>query len=117
MRNRYSKLSAAMLIVSASALAEVETGTGAPLQLTLADDQRTVVQVDYEGVTLIGSTKLQEGYGVMALDALYQNELQPNWGRAEVLAGCGSADIVVYKNHQGSEIELIATQVEIDRCE
>ena len=104
---------------SLAAHASHENGTGEPdttINLAQSQDQRTVIQLDYQGVTLLGSTQLEQGYGEATLDAVDATGLRTDWGRAEIVAGCDQADVIVYQLQDGLEVEVLATQVALDGC-
>lgn len=99
--------------------AENEQGTGNPtVQVLTAPDQRVMVQAQEGGYALIGSDWLSQGYGDLVVDAIdaATGELVPGWGRAEVLLGCGVANVLLYRQEQGQWVEVAAVQAPIAVC-
>lgn len=107
-----------LLIALTNAHAESNTGTGVPaIRVAVTEDQRVLVQVSEPQSSVVGSAELQQGYSDLTLDAYnHQGPAQANWGRAEVLMGCGTADVLVYQAVDGQEVEVYAQQVDINAC-
>ena len=107
-----------LLIAMSNAYAESNTGTGTPtIRVAVTEDQRVLVQVSEPQSSVVGSAELQQGYSDLTLDAYnHQGPAQANWGRAEVLMGCGTADVLVYQAVDGQEVEVYAQQVDINAC-
>lgn len=107
-----------LLIALTNAHAESNTGTGVPaIRVAVTENQRVLVQVSEPQSSVVGSAELQQGYSDLTLDAYnHQGPAQANWGRAEVLMGCGTADVLVYQAVDGQEVEVYAQQVDINAC-
>lgn len=100
--------------------AENQEGTGLlSVRLAVDSDQRAVAYATLgRGLAVFGSTQLTDGYGEIALDAvvLHTGKILPRWGRAELVVDCNFADVVLFANRGGGEIELLSTRIPVDGC-
>lgn len=108
-------LSAAL--IANNSFAEIVGGTGTPqIQLQVTEDQRAVLSLSEGPTVAIGSANLEQAYAELPLDAFSTTSSQTDWGKAEVLFGCGVADVLVYQQRNGQWIEVLAEQVITDAC-
>ena len=116
-----------MFCLAGSAYSESNGGSGeptentvttSPLQLAVTDDQRVLIQLSDNQTLISGSAATEQGYGTLVLDAYdsEQGQIQPNWGQAEVLLGCGGADVLVYQNLAGHSIIIASESLAIPLC-
>lgn len=100
------------------ALASNEQGTGrSNLRIVIEDSQRVIIENQTSDGIIIGSTQAIQGYGEMMLDQIHTDgRLSTSWGKAEVLLGCYSADIVIYQLVDESWQELSSIQMPTEVC-
>lgn len=122
MANTHKSTSTYAVCVALSAFvfqanAETVGGSGAPIiELKVTDENRAIVTLN-EGTTLaIGSAALEQGYAELPLDAFNSEITQSDWGKAEVLLGCGVADVLIYQQVDGQWQEHSVQQVSLDIC-
>lgn len=118
MFKRHSLIVAGCILLGSNlAYGDTAGGTGEPrIQLHITSDQRAILSLS-EGQTLaIGSANLQQGYAELPLDVFSATSSQTDWGKAEVLFGCGVADVLVYQQRNGQWVEVLAEQLVTDTC-
>lgn len=119
MSKPYALFSVTCLLLGASpsVFGDTAGGSGEPrIQLQVTADQRALLSLSEDQTLAVGSAQLNQGYAELPLDAFGSQSSQNNWGRAEVLLGCGVADVLIYQRVDGYLQEHIAIQLTVNMC-
>ena len=107
----------ASLLITKVAMAVGEQGTGEDLVISIDANERIILHTQQDNSQLIGSQANQNGYVEIALDAVENGVLIPNWGKAEVVLYCNSADVRIMQTQEdGLSEEVLIDRVHIEYC-
>lgn len=109
------------LLYGVNAAAENEEGTGGDscqcvIGFGAGTNGSLVIQVDDGKTQAIGRGVNQAGFSEVTLDGMNEKGLVVDWGKAEVLASCNLADVVLYQKVDDGYKEILATQITTDYC-
>ena len=100
-----------------SGLLENQEGTGLAFHISVDNNQRIIFNANADTLQALGSGFTQQHYAEIIVDAISNQQITPSWGKAEVLLGCGIADVILYQAVGAEWVEVAVTQVVIDYCQ
>ncbi|MCG8466014.1 MAG: hypothetical protein MI750_14360 [Xanthomonadales bacterium] len=113
---RLTLIAGLCLVCSGSLMAAGEQGTGFNIHVAVSSDHRVILQAQDSHVLVVGSETTESDFTELTLDALSEQGIIPEWGKAEVVLGCFQADVQLFQNIGDDWQEVAASQVPTSFC-